>query len=135
MVISKNNLANKKITILGMKKSGYSAALLASKFGSAVLISDSNKDEIINHNYKKLKEAGIQCEIGGHTNEIYSSDLWIISPGIPKDANVIKKATKLKIPIISEIEFAGNLSKSKNICITGTNGKTSVVSFFIIIGL
>ena len=69
--------------------------MLASKFGATVFISDSNKDKVC-QNYEKLK-AGMQCEIGGHTDIIYDSNLWIVSPGIPKDANVIKKAIKLRI--------------------------------------
>ena len=40
MMLSKENIADKKIIILGMKKSGYSAALLASKLGATVFISD-----------------------------------------------------------------------------------------------
>ena len=35
----------------------------------------------------------------------------------------MNKINAAKIPVISEIEFVGNLSKSKNICITGTNVK------------
>ena len=41
MILSKENIADKKIIILGMKKSGYSAALLASKFGANIFISDN----------------------------------------------------------------------------------------------
>ena len=52
MMLSKENIADRKITILGMKKSGYSAALLASKFGATIFISDSNKDEIACQNYR-----------------------------------------------------------------------------------
>mgnify|MGYP001173025243 CR=1 FL=1 len=128
MMLTKNNMADKKITILGMKKSGYSAALLASKIGATVFISDNKKDEIVNHNYEKLKKAGLQCEIAGHTDEIYGSDLWILSPGIPKDANIVKKAIKLKIPIISEIEFASRFTKHPIIAVTGSNGKSTTVN-------
>ena len=128
MMLSKENIAGKKIIILGMKKSGYSAALLAFKFGANIFISDNNKDKIICQNYEKLKKAGIQCEINGHTDKIYDSDLWIVSPGIPKDANVIKKAKKLKIPIISEIEFASRFAKHPIIAVTGSNGKSTTVN-------
>ena len=127
-MLAKENLVDKKITILGMKKSGYSAALLASKFGATIFISDNDKDEIVCKNYKKLKKVGIQCEIGGHTDVIYDSSLWIVSPGIPKYANVIKKAKKLKIPIISEIEFASKFAKHPIIAVTGSNGKSTTVN-------
>ena len=128
MILSKENIAGRKITILGMKKSGYSAALLASKFGATVFISDSVKDDIVCQNYEKLKKVDIQCEIGGHTDEIYESDIWIVSPGIPKDANIIKKAVKLKIPIIGEIEFASRFTKNPIIAVTGSNGKSTTVN-------
>ena len=127
-MLPKENIAYKKITILGMKKSGYSAALLASKFRANIFISDNNKDEIVFQNYEKLKKAGIQCEIGGHTDKIYESDLWIISPGVPKNANVIKKAIKLNIPVISEIEFASRFIKHPIIAVTGSNGKSTTVN-------
>ena len=104
------------------------AALLASKFGANIFISDNNKDEIVCQNYEKLKKAGMQCEIDGHTDKIYDSDLWIVSPGIPKDANIIKKANKLKIPIISEIEFASRFTKYPIIAVTGSNGKSTTVN-------
>ena len=49
----------------------------------------------------------------------------IVSPGISKNSKVIKDALKLKIPVISEIEFAFHYTKSPIIAITGSNGKTT----------
>ena len=112
MMLSKENIANKKITILGMKKSGYSAALLASKFEATIFISDNNKDEIVFQNYEKLKKAGMQCEIGGHTDEIYESDLWIISPGIPKDAIIITTTIKVHHFFVFSVLFAHNIANN-----------------------
>ena len=63
-----------------------------------------------------------------HSEEILKSDLIIKSPGISNDIEIMHKIKASKIPVISEIEFAGNLSNVKNICITGTNGKTTTVS-------
>ena len=47
------------------------------------------------------------------------------SPGIPEKAPIIQALREKKIPIISEIEFAGRYTQAKCICITGTNGKTT----------
>jgi UDP-N-acetylmuramoylalanine--D-glutamate ligase len=52
----------------------------------------------------------------------------VISPGVPSDSAVIKKALQKKIPVISEIEFAFNFCKGKVIAITGTNGKTTTTA-------
>lgn len=54
--------------------------------------------------------------------------IFIKSPGIDNNAELIVKAKSLEIEIIDEVELACRYSKSKIIAITGTNGKTTVTS-------
>ena len=120
-------LQTKNIGILGLGKSGYWSAKLAKSMDYNVFISDSSanvKTEFIDD----LKILGANVEIGKHSNKILKSDLIIKSPGISNDIEIMHQIKASKIPVISEIEFAGNLSNVKNICITGTNGKTTTVS-------
>lgn len=49
----------------------------------------------------------------------------ILSPGIARSNKNINKALKLKIPVISEIEYASRYIEKPIISITGTNGKTT----------
>lgn len=117
----------KKIGILGLGKSGYWSAKLARSLDLDVFVSDSNSN--INLSFiNDLKMIGTELEIGKHSNKILKSDIIIKSPGISNDIEIMQIINASKIPVISEIEFAGNLSKVKNICITGTNGKTTTVS-------
>ena len=117
----------KNIGILGLGKSGYWSAKLAKSLNNNVFVSDSNKH--VNQTFiDDLKMLDIDLEIGIHSNLILKSDIIIKSPGIPNNSEIMNKINASKIPVISEIEFAGSLSKSKNICITGTNGKTTTVS-------
>ena len=121
------NYERKNIGILGLGKSGYWSAKLAKSLNNDVFVSDSN--ESVNRIFiDDLKMLGVELEIGVHSNQILKSDIIIKSPGIPNNSKILRKINAEKIPVISEIEFAGNLSKSKNICITGTNGKTTTVS-------
>ena len=55
-------------------------------------------------------------------------DYVVVSPGISKEQELIKQITKFQCNIITDIDIIQNLIKSKFICITGTNGKTSTVS-------
>ncbi len=55
-------------------------------------------------------------------------DFVVVSPGVPEDHLLIKKAIKQDIQIISEIELAFNFIESGIIAITGTNGKTTTTS-------
>ena len=126
--IKRGNQKGKKITIIGLKKSGYAAALLGKELGAKIFVSELNINKEIKRNRNALINVGIDCEIGRHTNKIYDADYWIISPGVPSDIDIIKKAKKLDIPIIGEIEFASNLTELPLIAVTGSNGKSTTVS-------
>lgn len=117
----------KKIVILGAGESGAGAAVLAKKEGFDVFVSDMSA---IKDKYKKmLNDHNIEWEEKQHTEaKILAADEIIKSPGIPKEAPMVKKATDKGIHIISEIEFAGRYTNSKMICITGSNGKTTTTS-------
>jgi UDP-N-acetylmuramoylalanine--D-glutamate ligase len=55
-------------------------------------------------------------------------DHIIISPGISKKNSTVQKIMKLNCKITTDIEILQSIKKSKYICITGTNGKTSTVN-------
>lgn len=117
----------KRIVILGAGESGAGAAVLAKKEGFDVFVSDMST---IGAKYKKmLDDHDIEWEEGHHTEDnILNADEIIKSPGIPDTAPMIVKVKEKGIHIISEIEFAGRYTRSKMICITGSNGKTTTTS-------
>ena len=114
----------KRIVILGAGESGAGAAILAAKQGFDVFVSDFGE---IKHQYKLLLDKHhIRWEEKQHTESlILNADEVIKSPGIPDKAPMVKALREKKIPVISEIEFAGRYTKAKMICITGSNGKTT----------
>jgi UDP-N-acetylmuramoylalanine--D-glutamate ligase len=118
---------NNKIVILGAGESGVGSAILAQKHGFDVFVSDKGQ---IKENYRDiLEEHKIKWEEGNHNESIIlSADEIIKSPGIHEDAPVINKIRLKGIPVISEIEFAGRYCKGIKICITGSNGKTTVTN-------
>lgn len=117
----------KKIVILGAGESGAGSAVLAKKHGYEVFVSDNNT---IKDQYRDiLNSHKIRWEEGNHSEkEILSADEVIKSPGIPESAPLIKLIREKGIPVISEIEFAGRYATGKKICITGSNGKTTVTN-------
>jgi len=117
----------KKIVILGAGESGAGSAVLAQKQGFEVFVSDKGQ---IKANYREILENNsIKWEENNHDESIIlSADEVIKSPGIPENAPIIKKIRDKSIPIISEIEFAGRYVKGVKICITGSNGKTTVTN-------
>lgn len=118
----------KRVVILGAGESGVGAALLATRQGFDVFVSDAGN---ISDVYRaELDSHKITYEEAGHTESyILNADEVIKSPGIPEKADIIKKIRAKQIPVISEIEFACRfIGNSKVIAITGSNGKTTTTA-------
>ena len=117
----------KKIVILGAGESGAGSAVLAQKHGFDVFVSDKGQ---IKEKYREiLDNYNIKWEEGNHDEKIILSAGEVIkSPGIPENAPVIIMIRERGIPVISEIEFAGRYAEGIKICITGSNGKTTVTN-------
>lgn len=115
------------VVILGAAESGFGSAVLAKEKGLNVFVSDGGA---IKECYlSEFIRRDIPFEQNGHSlDKILEADVVIKSPGIPDKADVVKAIKKAGISIISEIEFAGRYTSAKTICITGSNGKTTVTT-------
>lgn len=130
MDISKKDtidLKGKRVSVIGLARSGVAAAKLAKDLGAQVFVSDKSDSNDIIQAFQELQKFGIKGELNGHTESIYNADLWVISPGVPKDAEIIQHAMVKDIPIVSEIEFASWFTIAPIIAVTGSNGKTTTV--------
>ena len=124
---------SKKILILGLARSGYSAALTLKKLKCEVVVNDLNKEENLNkEQVTKLKELNISCIFGSHPDDLVDKtfDYIIKNPGIRNDHKYVIKANQLNIPVINEVELAYHLlpKNIKIISITGSNGKTTTTT-------
>jgi UDP-N-acetylmuramoylalanine--D-glutamate ligase len=114
----------KKIAVLGGGESGVGAAVLAKKQGFEVFLSDHG--EIAEKYRIVLSNHEIEWEQKKHSeSKIILASEVIKSPGISDDTALVKRLVELKIPVISEIEFAGRYTDAFMICVTGSNGKTT----------
>lgn len=116
-----------RLVVLGGAESGVGAAILAKVKGFDVFLSDNGK---IKEEYAAMLDRWeISYEQGGHTRElILNADEVVKSPGIPKEAPLVRQLAAQGTGIISEIEFAARYDNAKKICITGSNGKTTTTS-------
>jgi UDP-N-acetylmuramoylalanine--D-glutamate ligase len=116
--------------IIGLGKSGFSAARFLKFRNARVKVTECNDTPILRRRAKLLNQLGIEVELGGHTLQFYrGASLYIISPGVPKDNPVVKYVRRENLPLISEIELGWMFTPCKIIAITGTNGKTTVSTF------
>ncbi|WP_042349025.1 UDP-N-acetylmuramoyl-L-alanine--D-glutamate ligase [Bacillus massiliigorillae] len=119
----------KKVLVLGLAKSGVSAAQLLHNLGAFVTVND-RKPLSENPEAQNLLEQGITVICGEHPLELLDEGFQVIvkNPGIPYSNPLIKGALEKGIPVITEVELAYQISEAPIIGITGTNGKTTTTT-------
>ncbi|MFH1360072.1 MAG: UDP-N-acetylmuramoyl-L-alanine--D-glutamate ligase [Candidatus Omnitrophota bacterium] len=122
------DLKGKKVTAIGLARSGLAIAQLTHRLGGLARISEQSdqkdKKDLWDHFPHKDQ---VQVEWGGHTRAfIQESDYVILSPGVRRDAPCVQWAKEKHIPVWGEIEFAYRFCKAPIVAVTGSNGKTTV---------
>ncbi|MCP1640137.1 UDP-N-acetylmuramoylalanine--D-glutamate ligase [Streptococcus gallinaceus] len=123
------NFENKKVLVLGLAKSGESAARLLDKLGAIVTVNDGKPfDE--NPTAQNLLEAGIRVICGSHPLDLLDEEFSLVvkNPGIPYTNPMVEKALKKGIPVWTEVELAYLISEAPIVGITGSNGKTTTTT-------
>jgi UDP-N-acetylmuramoylalanine--D-glutamate ligase len=122
-------LKNKRVLVVGLGKSGKSAALFLRALGAQVTVSDSRCAEALAGEIPALLDAGVMVETGGHGLLTFRrQDLIVVSPGVPYDTTELKQVRAFGLPIIGELELASRFLQGQIVAITGSNGKTTTTS-------
>jgi UDP-N-acetylmuramoylalanine--D-glutamate ligase len=125
------DVENKEVVVLGMGKSGLSAARWLTVKGAKVTISEMRGESVFSSELMhELRDLGITLEMGGHKEEtLLKSELIVVSPGVPLDLDVLDGVRKRKIPIVGEMGLAAQWIDTPMVAVTGTNGKSTVTAF------
>jgi len=123
-----------RVLVFGLGVSGFSAADTLHELGAKVLVIADKADEKL---VEVLDVLGVESLIGvDEQNQLdslnaFNPELVIISPGIRPENHLLAAATALGAAVWTDIDLAWRLRDkhgmpSNWICITGTNGKTTV---------
>ncbi|MFW8599249.1 UDP-N-acetylmuramoyl-L-alanine--D-glutamate ligase [Enterococcus innesii] len=120
---------NKKVLVLGLARSGFSAAKLLHDLAALVTVNDG-KPFAENPEAQDLLALGVKVITGSHPIELLDEGFSLVvkNPGIPYSQPLVQKALEKKIPVITEVELAYQISEAPIIGITGTNGKTTTTT-------
>lgn len=124
------HMQGKKVMILGMARSGVAAAGLLAEKGALVRINDLKTREQLGETLDALKDFdNIEWRLGEKPDDLLSGmDMLVISPGVPIESPIVKKAEALGVEVIGEVELSSRLSQGMLVSITGTNGKTTTTA-------
>jgi len=123
------DLKNKRVLVVGLGKSGLSAAMFLRKLGARVTVSDTRSATALAKEIPTLLDAGIMVEAGGHGLLTFRrQDLIVVSPGVPMDTPEVKQSLEYGMKVIGELELASRFLKGRVVAITGSNGKTTTTT-------
>jgi len=130
----KNDFNGKRITIVGLARSGVGAANLLKNLGADVTVTDKKLHDEVRRFLDKLDD-GVRVALGGHPDELFTDvDLIVVSPGVPTDIKPLEEARKKGIKIIGELELAFQIlslmsvQPAEFLAVTGTNGKSTTTA-------
>jgi UDP-N-acetylmuramoylalanine--D-glutamate ligase len=122
-------LKNKRVLVVGLGKSGLSAAMFLRGLGARVTVSDTRSAIALAEEIPALLDAGIMVEAGGHGLLTFRrQDLIVVSPGVPLDTPEVAQVLRYGMPVIGELELASRFLQGEMIAITGANGKTTTTT-------
>ena len=120
------NLKDKKISVIGMARTGIATANFLRQRGAQVTITDEKPSTGLTEQSAQL-EPGIATRFES-SRPAPDAELVVLSPGVDIHSSALDDARKQGTEIISELELAFRCGETPVIAVTGTNGKTTTTS-------
>ena len=125
-----NSLAGRRVTVVGLARSGVAAARLLRTAGADVVGTDVKPLAALGREAAGLADLGVRLVTGGGDAAAAFArvDLVVVSPGIPLDGPQVAAARARQVPVIGELELGWRAMEADTTAITGTNGKTTTTA-------
>ncbi|MCF8094123.1 MAG: UDP-N-acetylmuramoyl-L-alanine--D-glutamate ligase [Desulfobacteraceae bacterium] len=120
-------LEGKKITVVGLGKTGQALAQFLHRRKAMVTVTDNAAEARLGDAPAALRKLGVRLELGCHKPGAFDeADLIVLSPGVPHTIDPVENARRSGVPVIGEIELAARFITAPVVAVTGTNGKSTV---------
>jgi len=107
--------------VAGLARSGVAAALALRARGEEVVGVDAGAPEV-----ERLRAAGVEVHLDDSGEHLLDRARTLVkSPGVPREAAVVRGARTRGLTVLGELELAWRLLPNELIAVTGTNGKTT----------
>jgi UDP-N-acetylmuramoylalanine--D-glutamate ligase len=121
-------LAERRVAVVGLARSGIAAARLLHDVGARVIGLDTKPLAALGREAAALRDAGVPILSGSPAGAFVDAALVVVSPGVPLDSPQLAPARAAGVPIIGELELGWRAMEAETIAITGTNGKTTTTA-------
>lgn len=127
--VDTKQLQGRRVTIVGMARSGGAAAHLLQAAGAVVTVADrKDRGELLGV-LNTLDESVINVVLGSnYETALTTAELVVISPGVPYRMEALERVRRRGVKVISELELASRFIPVPILAVTGTNGKSTTVT-------
>jgi UDP-N-acetylmuramoylalanine--D-glutamate ligase len=127
--MDRSTLSGRKVTVLGLARSGVAAARLLQAVGSRVTVADGKDEASLADALGRLDRGRLEVKVGaGYQAGLDEAELVVISPGVPSSLPAVQAARRRGVPVIGELELASWYLNAPLVAITGTNGKSTTTT-------
>ena len=121
-------LKGKRVLVVGLGKSGVSAARFLVSRGARVTVTDVAGADVLGSWVDRL-QVPVELRLGGHREaDFLEADCVVLSPGVPASQPEVLAARRKGVEVIGEIELAYRFLQGNIIGVTGSNGKTTTTT-------
>ncbi|MBK8183628.1 MAG: UDP-N-acetylmuramoyl-L-alanine--D-glutamate ligase [Candidatus Competibacteraceae bacterium] len=114
--------------VVGLGKSGLSAARALAALGAAVAVTDSRR-EPPGLAALRAEFPTMPCYLGGFDSAVFAAAArLLVSPGVAITTPVVAEAMARGVPVWGDIELLARLTRLPIAAITGSNGKSTVTT-------
>lgn len=119
-----------RVTVVGLGRSGLAAAQWLRRMKCFVRATEQAKTAAHQAAARQLRAIGVGVELGRHTRHfLQGAELVVVSPGVALSADPVRWARAQGTPVVSELECASWYCPSRLVAVTGSNGKSTVVTW------
>jgi UDP-N-acetylmuramoylalanine--D-glutamate ligase len=123
------DVAGRKVTVVGLARSGVAAARLLHEAGASVTVADRKERSELSAVLAQVDQTKINTSFGsGYEAALDAADLVVISPGIPYRMAALDRVRRRGVKVVSELELASRFLTAPILALTGTNGKSTTVT-------
>src|SRR5437867_7839692 len=123
-------VAGKRVAVIGLGRSGIAAVRLLGELGARVAVADQKPLAELAATLEGLRAGDLEVHSGGaYEPALRGADLVVVSTGVPLTLEPLRRARAAGIRVIGELELAARCLTGKLIAVTGTNGKSTTVTW------
>jgi UDP-N-acetylmuramoylalanine--D-glutamate ligase len=119
---------NRQAVVVGLGRSGLSAARFLRARGAHVSITDTRAEPPELARLRAL-DATLPLRLGALDAALLdSAELVVVSPGVARQGEFFSRAQQRAVPVVGDIELFARAARAPVAGITGTNGKSTVTT-------